>query len=191
MKKIVNPGRVMIGKQPARVFVKIEFTNGNLSISGVEGPQSNGDCRGSCGQIDWGYNHRNPAHNDPRYTEPAELTDYADGWTPDMWYTLLEYWHDWHLNDMRSACTHQRALGWDYEQHRGVTKYKPRKTPLIDEFDDGTANDPTPYFDPYTGHACPVCGYSIGSAWLKEEVPQPVIDWLFSLPDTTVKPAWV
>ena len=29
---------------------------------------------------------------------------------------------------------------------------------------------------------CPVCGYKYGSAWLKEEVPEKVIDWLFSLP---------
>lgn len=38
---------------------------------------------------------------------------------------------------------------------------------------------------------CPVCGYKYGSAWQKEEVPQEVIDWLFSLPDTKTKPAWV
>lgn len=29
---------------------------------------------------------------------------------------------------------------------------------------------------------CPVCGYKYGSAWLKEEVPENVIDWLFALP---------
>ena len=38
---------------------------------------------------------------------------------------------------------------------------------------------------------CPVCGYKYGSAWQKEEVPQEVIDWLFSLPDTKTTPAWV
>jgi hypothetical protein len=38
---------------------------------------------------------------------------------------------------------------------------------------------------------CPVCGYKYGSAWKKEEVPQDVINWLFNLPDTTVRPAWV
>lgn len=38
---------------------------------------------------------------------------------------------------------------------------------------------------------CPVCGYKYGSAWKEEEVPQDVINWLFNLPDTTVRPAWV
>ena len=38
---------------------------------------------------------------------------------------------------------------------------------------------------------CPVCGYKYGTSWLKEEVPQEVIDWLFSLPDTKTQPAWV
>ena len=38
---------------------------------------------------------------------------------------------------------------------------------------------------------CPICGYKYGTSWLTEEVPGDVIDWLFALPDTTVKPAWV
>lgn len=38
---------------------------------------------------------------------------------------------------------------------------------------------------------CPVCGYKYGSAWLKEELPQDVIDFLMELPDTDIKPAWV
>lgn len=38
---------------------------------------------------------------------------------------------------------------------------------------------------------CPVCGYKYGTAWQLEEVPQEVIDWLFNLPESPVKPAWV
>lgn len=45
--------------------------------------------------------------------------------------------------------------------------------------------------DGILGKACPVCGYKYGTSWIKEDVPQEVIDWLFALPDTTVKPAWV
>ena len=41
------------------------------------------------------------------------------------------------------------------------------------------------------GRPCPVCGYTYGSEWQKEEVPQDVINWLESLPDTDVKPAWI
>ncbi len=38
---------------------------------------------------------------------------------------------------------------------------------------------------------CPVCGYKYGTSWNKEEVPQEVIDWLFSLPNSIIEPAWV
>lgn len=43
----------------------------------------------------------------------------------------------------------------------------------------------------FIGKKCPVCGYGYGSAWIKEDVPQEVIDWLFALPDTRTQPAWV
>lgn len=38
---------------------------------------------------------------------------------------------------------------------------------------------------------CPVCGYKYGHGWLQEEVPHEIIDWLFALPDSNTKPAWV
>lgn len=38
---------------------------------------------------------------------------------------------------------------------------------------------------------CPDCGYVLGAAWTFREVPQNVLDWLFSLPDTDKTPAWV
>lgn len=41
------------------------------------------------------------------------------------------------------------------------------------------------------GKACPICGYKYGTSWKKEEVPEEVIEWLFSLPETKIKPAWV
>lgn len=39
------------------------------------------------------------------------------------------------------------------------------------------------------GKECPVCGYKYGSSWFYESVPGDVIDWLFNLPDTKIKPA--
>lgn len=38
---------------------------------------------------------------------------------------------------------------------------------------------------------CPVCGYKYGHSWKKEEVPEEIIEWLFNLPKTKRKPAWV
>lgn len=37
---------------------------------------------------------------------------------------------------------------------------------------------------------CPVCGYKYGSEWRFEEVPQSVLDRLFSFPESTRVPAW-
>jgi hypothetical protein len=41
------------------------------------------------------------------------------------------------------------------------------------------------------GKPCSVCGYEYGSSWIKEEVPQEIIDWLFSLPEAEKRPAWI
>jgi hypothetical protein len=38
---------------------------------------------------------------------------------------------------------------------------------------------------------CPVCGYKYGTAWLREEVPFPVLVWLRSRPEADITPAWV
>lgn len=38
---------------------------------------------------------------------------------------------------------------------------------------------------------CPDCGYKYGSAWLKEEVPASVLEFLAGLPDSDKVPAWV
>lgn len=43
----------------------------------------------------------------------------------------------------------------------------------------------------FLGKKCPVCGYGYGTAWIKEEVPEDVIEWLFALPDAYKTPAWV
>lgn len=43
----------------------------------------------------------------------------------------------------------------------------------------------------FLGKPCPICGYKYGTAWKREEVPQDVIEWLFSLPKSKVAPAWV
>jgi len=38
---------------------------------------------------------------------------------------------------------------------------------------------------------CPDCRYILGSAWLREEVPTDVIEFLEGLPETDKTPAWV
>lgn len=75
----------------------------------------NGDCKGSCGQIEMGFNHRDPRENDKRYESPirAEGMSFAPGWDIDTWYEFLHIWHVWHLNGKRPGCKHMSGPAWD------------------------------------------------------------------------------
>lgn len=41
------------------------------------------------------------------------------------------------------------------------------------------------------GKPCSVCGYKYGHAWKKEEVPQSAINFIGSLPNAEISPAWI
>lgn len=104
---------VRIGKAPrvGNVFCKIEYSDGRLSIRGVEGPISNGDARGGCGQIDMSI--------DADYIAALE---YAPGWDRESVTRFVEVWGAWHLNDMRAGCEHQRKI--DTTRQVEVVSYK-------------------------------------------------------------------
>lgn len=92
LSKVLHPGRERDGE----IFVRVNFKDGRLSLTGVVGPKHNGDCTGSAGQIIGGL-------------EPADIQPSA-GWTPESIARLWEVWDRWHLNDMRAGCEHQRTL---------------------------------------------------------------------------------
>lgn len=146
---IINPFTAKINNRQVSVFMKIQFENGRLSITGVEGPLPSGNCLGSCGQI-----------NKPR--SEYQNIHWSSWWNAGKYKKFLELWEAYHLNDMQAGCEHQKALGWDK---------------------DGYSKHPA--------EACPTCGYKYGTAWLKIEVPQNDIDWLFQLPESQKQPAWV
>ena len=50
MKKILQPCDCKVYGGTVRGFVKVEFEDGRLSICGVIGPMSNGNCKDSAGQ---------------------------------------------------------------------------------------------------------------------------------------------
>lgn len=50
---------------------------------------------------------------------------------------------------------------------------------------------PEEHPDGILGKPSPVCGYKYGTSWLKEDVPEDVLQFLYNLPDTTREPAWV
>lgn len=165
--KTVRLGAVDIGtKVPASVFCAIKFEDGRLSITGVEGPLSSGNCRGSCGQI---VMHLKDAGRDA-------WADFAPGWDACKVSLFLIAWDRWHLNDMKAGSPAQEAWLEDNpvsavypESH-----YKKACSALA-------AAGLHPDAD----------GYLYGSAWKREEVPAEVLDFLRNLPATDRKPAWV
>lgn len=79
------------------IFCKIKYSNGKLSISGVEGPTANGSCKGGCGQITDTLSH---------------IKIYYDGWTAKTVKQFQTYWNEYHLNDMRPYSPEMKAAGW-------------------------------------------------------------------------------
>lgn len=183
-RKVIRPGTVEAG-YPARrvsVFVKIEYTeDGRLSLSGVVGPRSNGDCWGSCGQC----------------ADELDATslECAPGWTPGTVQRLRALWDRWHLNDRRAGCEHQRAAGWE---DRRIDPTKPRNTygchfpgQKQDSWNMLTWVTRAEHPAGLLSAPCPACGYDYGSKWLREEVPADVLDELRALPESDTAPAWV
>lgn len=93
------------------IFCKIEYSEGRLSISGVEGPLPSGNAVGSCGQIDM------------HLRDKQETITPASDWDRDMLAKFFAVWQEWHLNDMSPMCEHQRAHGWDETAKEKVNLY--------------------------------------------------------------------
>lgn len=177
--KVINPGSGEYGQVYCRITY--EDGSGKLSITGVEGPKRNGDCRGGCGQI-----YANLS---------ASVTEFADGWDRDKLDYFVTVWKRWHLNDMKAGCEHQRAMGWE---NKTIDPSKP-----LDVYGkhfpgqaQGTWNmlawvTQKEHPDGLLSRPCPVCGYKYGSAWLFEAVPSGIINYLNDLPESKLNPAWV
>lgn len=241
MKKIINPCKsAVIGKGFSDAFCKIKYVNGELSITGVIGPMSNGNCRGAAGQC----------IDEIRKGKPIK------NWTEEMLLQFCDVWESYHLNHMRPYCKHQKELGWDKLALVKVTLFQYQLTEetrkeinlakmvAINAIKMGQTFTPTVeqtmlvnlsftltshtdlpreiagYYEPrgslFGGDynkasetkilgllypkehphgiltkPCPICGYKYGSGWEMEEIPKEIIDWLFSLPEADVNPAWI
>lgn len=209
------------------VFAQVAWDGRKLSITGVEGPRSNGDCHGSCGQVTTGPEATHHIDRIPEYDRLAEV------------------WDRWHLNDMRAGCEHQRAT-WNTTEKVEVVTYQLTGAALVERsnvkriaerrLEAGetvtlTEEERALLALPYTtttapdadGPAsgryevksrewkavgwlresehprgllmkpCEVCGYKYGSAWLHEDVPADVLEFLQSLPDDSraMPPRWL
>ena len=240
MKKVINPCKCDVYESSkVNAYAEIIYEDGRLSIHGVIGPMSNGNSRGGAGQC----------VDSIRSGEPTE------DWTKEMLEKFCNIWDEWHLNDMRPYCQHQKELGWREQASEKITLYhytltidasnakRSAEAEALKALRNGRIFEPTKeqilfaslaygldiyeelsgelaqYYQPrkslYAGDhgftetqtrgwvryddddkgilckPCPVCGYKYGTSWIKEEVPQEIIDWLFALPTTKTKPAWV
>lgn len=92
MKKVMHPG--MIKPEWTRVsmavFITVDTTREYLSITGVEGPNRHGGCRGACGQIDM-------------HLKPIDFTALAKGWSRAKLETLWDVWDKWHLKPINEV----------------------------------------------------------------------------------------
>lgn len=117
MNKIINPCTCEVygsaGKiRQANAYAKIEFVEKRLSICGVVGPMSNGDCSDSAGQC----------------TDSFRAGTPVNGWTREMLDKFCDIWDRWHLNDMNPCCEHQREMGWLEQAKEMITLYHYRMT---------------------------------------------------------------
>ncbi len=144
------------------VFVRVEWNGKALSLSGVEGPTSNGNCRGSCGQI--------------RIT-PNNTYQPSEGWTAESVARLWELWDRWHLNDMRAGSPAQET----WLRANPVTAVYPES-----HYEKASAALEAAGLNPD-----PESGYKYGHAWIKEAIPESVLAELQAFPESTIVPAWV
>lgn len=113
MKKIINPCNCEVHNYTGKkimvpAFAEIKYENGKLTISGVIGPKSNGDCLGSCGQC----------------VDEISAGTPTDDWTHEMLEKFCAIWRKWHLNYMNAECEHQRELGYRELAEKVVTIYE-------------------------------------------------------------------
>lgn len=162
--KIVNPGKVACGKFNRQLFAEICYRDGRLSIHGVIGPKSNGNAFGAAGQIQ----------------EELGRVVPAKGWDEEMVKKFQTVWNRWHLNDLNAGTPKQESFLRELEDRNGGIGYEKavealKEAGIYEDADFIHEDKP----------------YRYGSAWLKEEVPADVLEWLQSLPESAVKPAWV
>lgn len=90
-KKVVRPCVVHYDEKRAySAFAEVLYGEGRLSITGVIGPKSNGDCYGSCGQC----------------VDEIRSGTPVGAWNEEMLKKFCDIWDEWHLNDSRAYCKH-------------------------------------------------------------------------------------
>jgi len=126
-----------------------DMTKGELSI---------------CGEVRFPGGGYSAGQNNDTIAELAlecQITKYAPGWDRYKVNKLCLLWDKWHLNHMRAGKPEQHAFmrEW-FKEHPGYSDYHQQCAALEN------------------AGLLVVDGYKYGTAWLKEDLPQDVIDWI-------------
>lgn len=173
--EILRPGKSRDG---GWVYVEVEVSEKDdgerLSVVGVVGPMKNGDCKGSFGQC--------ASALDSVYL-------YGKGWDAALVADLKALWDQWHLNDMRAGCEHQRR-DWDVsEKLEIVASAGSLAHPELTKTETKAAGWVKPVEHPkgLLCKPCLLCGYEYGSKWLHEPLPEDIhqrIDQYPTIPES-------
>lgn len=180
--KVLRIGTVNTGNgRRASIHCKVKFTDRRLSFTGVIGALPSGNALGSSGQISWEFAHRNARDNDARYNSLIAPSDimFTSSWDTELWYDFLDAWKRWHMNDTRAGSQVQE----DYLRTHPISQAdyvypKSHYEVALQVLTDAGLN---PDAD----------GYVYGSAWKFEQIPQNVLNFLYTLPDADKLPAWI
>lgn len=173
-KKVVHLGFVkFIGNVFCEIIIKDKGEYKELSICGVEGPRKNGNCRGSCGQI---------KDVIVEHIKSDNFKTFAAGWDKNSILHFIKVWKEWHLNGLHAGNAKQEAFVKKYLEENPTEKYDYTKMcKVLEEHNLFEDKD-----DIYNGKP-----YKYGHGWRYVGLPEEVIDYMKSLPETKITPAWV
>lgn len=172
------------------VWVEISWDGKRLSLMGVVGPRSDGNAKGGCGQIDATLRADDSLRPSASLSR-ADLTK------------LLDVWDRWHLNDMRAGTPRQQQHVREHRHEFSTLRFYEdacaslaRAGLLVDDEVCCECHQPLiAAVDDVDSTYCPRCvavrsGYKYGTAWLREDVPVDVVEFLRKLPDNTSTFPW-
>lgn len=164
--KVIRIGTVDCGRR-ASVFCKIKYEHDCLTISGVVGPLPSGNAIGSCGQINLANLH---------------FKRFARGWNQEMVNMLRAIWDEYHLNDRVAGSPAQEL----YLKHNPCDDRMNHYEQAVKRLTAAGLNPDPNNTNPMTGKP-----YEYGSAWLRKDVPEWALEWLYNLPEADQEPAWI
>jgi hypothetical protein len=213
-KIISNLGKM--GDPFTAMWVEIKWKDGKLSITGVHGPKRNGDCSGSAGQCSdvllaskdpkhhklkevwdkWHLNDMNAAceHQEANWDFSQKITTYKHQLKNEV-ITNKDRVKNEALKELKVGETvklteeERELLNLEFWVENSREVYKPEFY-FLKESKTEKAHHVSLEKGGLLGKPCEVCGYKYGTAWLKKEVPEDVIEFLKTFEDHSDKYPW-